>query len=340
MSSELSADELALYDRQLRVWGAEGQTLLKNSRLLIVNFTSLGCEITKNLVLAGVGAVELYDSGSVTEQDFSGGNFFLSENELGKSKVDNAIVDRVRDMNPRVNITSRSEAFQWEDSEYFNKFNLIIANNLTYEESVRLNTITRESGIALYLTFNNGVYGLAFNDLLINVSTYVEFKNPLARAVGPTSRNSEIVKVEKFYDGESEKFKERFTVKSQYKPFVESYRSSAFEKLTKRKRKNVSDLLSLYLSILETPTTDASELISAANKLQTKLHLNPLTEQTISETVPSFIAQQGTELSPACAIMGGALAQDIINFISKKTEPMNNLMVFDGVNYAMPIYEI
>ncbi|KAH3687575.1 hypothetical protein WICPIJ_001436 [Wickerhamomyces pijperi] len=343
MSNELSADEIALYDRQLRVWGAEGQTHLKNSRILLLNFTSLGCEIIKNLILAGVGSVEIYDSDTVKEQDFSAGNFFLSESELAKSKVDQAIIDRVRDLNPRVNVTARDEPILWEEHknmEYFRRFNLIIANNLSYEETVKLNAITREAGIALYLTVNHGIYGLAFNDLLINVSTYVDFKNPLARVVGPISRNSEIVKVEKFYDEESEKFKERFTVKSQYKPFIDTYTSSAFANLTKRKRKNVSELLSLFLSNLQTPTSDPTELISKANELQTKLQLNPLSEQTINTTVPSFLEQQGTEIAPVSAIMGGALAQDIINFISKKVEPMDNLMIFDGVNYSMPVYEM
>ena len=41
------------YDRQLRLWGANGQNLLESSHIALVGSTATGCEVLKNLVLPG-----------------------------------------------------------------------------------------------------------------------------------------------------------------------------------------------------------------------------------------------------------------------------------------------
>lgn len=42
------------YDRQLRLWSANGQSALESSHLLLINATATGTEILKNLVLPGI----------------------------------------------------------------------------------------------------------------------------------------------------------------------------------------------------------------------------------------------------------------------------------------------
>ena len=41
------------YDRQLRLWSANGQEALEKSKLCLINATATGTEILKNLVLPG-----------------------------------------------------------------------------------------------------------------------------------------------------------------------------------------------------------------------------------------------------------------------------------------------
>jgi len=41
------------YDRQLRLWSANGQEALENTKLCLINATATGTEILKNLVLPG-----------------------------------------------------------------------------------------------------------------------------------------------------------------------------------------------------------------------------------------------------------------------------------------------
>ena len=49
------------YDRQLRLWGAQGQRALAATTVVLVNATAAGTETLKNLVLPGVGAVHVVD---------------------------------------------------------------------------------------------------------------------------------------------------------------------------------------------------------------------------------------------------------------------------------------
>ena len=80
----LKKDEVALYDRQIRLWGMEAQTRLRNSKVLVINVGALANEIIKNIVLAGIGSLTILDANTVTESDL-GAQFFLEESDVGKN---------------------------------------------------------------------------------------------------------------------------------------------------------------------------------------------------------------------------------------------------------------
>lgn len=83
-AEELSADEIALYDRQLRLWGIEAQNRMRKANILLITMKTLANEIAKNLVLAGIGSLTVLDSGVVTESDVSS-QFFVTEEDIGKN---------------------------------------------------------------------------------------------------------------------------------------------------------------------------------------------------------------------------------------------------------------
>lgn len=80
----LSADEIALYDRQIRLWGAQAQERIRSANILLVSLRALGTEIAKNLTLAGISSLTIIDDEHVTEEDL-GAQFFLREEDVGKS---------------------------------------------------------------------------------------------------------------------------------------------------------------------------------------------------------------------------------------------------------------
>ena len=56
------------YDRQLRLWGAQGQKALSEAHVLLLGAGPAGTETLKNLVLPGVGRFTVVDGGVVEER--------------------------------------------------------------------------------------------------------------------------------------------------------------------------------------------------------------------------------------------------------------------------------
>ena len=55
----LSADEAKIYDRQIRVWGADAQLRLNNAKLLFAEVRGIFVEILKYVALAGAGEITI-----------------------------------------------------------------------------------------------------------------------------------------------------------------------------------------------------------------------------------------------------------------------------------------
>lgn len=79
----LSAEEMAQYDRQIRLWGAEAQQRIRSANILLISLRALGTEIAKNLTLAGVRSLTIIDDELIVEEDL-GAQFFIREEDIGK----------------------------------------------------------------------------------------------------------------------------------------------------------------------------------------------------------------------------------------------------------------
>lgn len=94
-------DEIALYDRQIRLWGVKAQERqvaapdrsssihladspqrLRTASVLVITMRALANEVVKNLVLAGIGSVTILDDHLVTEDDL-GSQFLISDQHIG-----------------------------------------------------------------------------------------------------------------------------------------------------------------------------------------------------------------------------------------------------------------
>lgn len=98
----LSALELERYDRQVRLFGLEGQLKLKRSRVLVAGLGGLGCPASLYLVAAGVGEVILVDSEVVELSNLNRQILYWTE-DVGRAKVDVA-VEKLRRLNPEVRV--------------------------------------------------------------------------------------------------------------------------------------------------------------------------------------------------------------------------------------------
>lgn len=59
--SALSKEEAQLYDRQLRLWGVQSQQRLQVSKVALVGINAAQSEIAKNIILAGLNELTIYD---------------------------------------------------------------------------------------------------------------------------------------------------------------------------------------------------------------------------------------------------------------------------------------
>ena len=87
----------SLYSRQLYVLGHEAMKRMGASNVLIVGLKGLGVEIAKNIALAGVKSLTLYDPTPVAITDLSS-QFFLHPEDVGKPR-DAVTAPRVAELN-------------------------------------------------------------------------------------------------------------------------------------------------------------------------------------------------------------------------------------------------
>jgi molybdopterin-synthase adenylyltransferase len=96
------ATQLARYARQAQVPGLDVDTL-KRTRIAVAGAGAVGNEVVKNLVLMGVGAIDLYDFDHVEIHNLTR-SVFLRESDIGLSKAQ-AVAQRAGEVDPQVRIT-------------------------------------------------------------------------------------------------------------------------------------------------------------------------------------------------------------------------------------------
>ncbi|CAB4253913.1 similar to Saccharomyces cerevisiae YPR180W AOS1 Subunit of a heterodimeric nuclear SUMO activating enzyme (E1) with Uba2p [Maudiozyma barnettii] len=337
-TGKLTADEIALYDRQIRLWGLAAQANMRSAKVLLINIGSIGTEISKNIVLSGIGNLCVLDNHIVREEDL-GCQFFLEKKDVGKLKVD-VCSPKIKDLNPRVNLTVDSDSLANKDELFFKQFDLIVATELRKDQITELNRISRKLNISLYVTGSNGLFSYIFVDLIEFVSEEEKLKTGRTTLTGEISSNRTIIEVDtRVDDDDPKKIFETIKTRNSYKPFDDMLQTATLEgKLTKRQVKRVNSIVPLTISYLTKIPSSVEELHK--NTLSTCDKLGIQSSTLKDEYIQQFYKQANVEFAPVAAIIGGAVAQDVINILGKRQSPLNNFIVFDGITLEMPIYEL
>ncbi|PCN51236.1 adenylyltransferase [Candidatus Geothermarchaeota archaeon ex4572_27] len=95
------------YDRQIRVWGREGQARLKRASVLVAGVGGLGSAAALYLVAAGVGRVVLVDPERVELSNLNRQVLYWTR-DVGKLKVECA-AEKLRELNPEVKVEAVPE---------------------------------------------------------------------------------------------------------------------------------------------------------------------------------------------------------------------------------------
>ncbi|KAI8984578.1 Appbp1-Uba3-Nedd8, an E1-ubiquitin-like protein complex with Atp [Mycotypha africana] len=149
------------YDRQLRLWATNGQKALEDANICLLNVSTTGCEMVKNLVLPGAGHVTIIDDSEVTKEDIQN-NFFLDKDSTGQSKANSAAA-LLQELNEDAKVDyleKNPEVLIDQSPGYFESFSLIIAVNMRDEYLSKLAQLCQQFGKVLFTIKSKGLVGM------------------------------------------------------------------------------------------------------------------------------------------------------------------------------------
>ncbi|PYH74066.1 E1 ubiquitin-activating protein AOS1 [Aspergillus vadensis CBS 113365] len=342
----ISADEIALYDRQIRLWGVKAQEKLRSANILLITFKALANEVAKNLVLAGIGSLTIVDHEVVTEEDL-GAQFFINQEHLGQNRAQ-AAAPSVRAMNPRVQLRIDTEDIHLKQPDFFAQFDITIATELDFATYTTINAACRIANRPFYAAGLHGFYGFMFADLISHDFVIERTKSNVPSATQETPTRSILNITTK---KENEKVIEMVTKREVYSPLILANTSPLPEEFTRiaRKRKQVTPLLTCLRALWEYQKSSGGALPTFSHQdleLFTKHARDCHQELKLDITtldagfLRTFLQNLGSELSPVAACVGGYLAQDVINVLSAREHPLQNMLLFDGERSTAPIYPL
>ncbi|KAL8233349.1 hypothetical protein R6Q57_003127 [Mikania cordata] len=148
------------YDRQLRIWGEQGQAALEKASICLLNCGPTGSETLKNLVLGGIGSITVVDGSKVDNGDL-GNNFMVNESSLGqpKAKCVCAFLQELNDAVKAKFIEEHPVTLIETNPSFFSQFTLVVATQLVEDSMVKLDRICCDANVMLIFARSYGLSG-------------------------------------------------------------------------------------------------------------------------------------------------------------------------------------
>jgi ubiquitin-like 1-activating enzyme E1 A len=321
---------------------------IRKANILLIRVKALANEVAKNLVLAGIGSLTIIDDEQVTADDL-GAQFFIQEADVGKNRAE-AAAPEIRKLNPRVNVHVDTDNILAKPdlAAFFSPFNVIIATDLDFPTTSTINVASRMQGKAFYAGGAHGMYGYIFADLNAHTFQIERKKANISTVIGPETTTRSIVSATtKRENGE---LKEVVVKREEYTPLLLANTSPLPPEIlnNRRKLRQVTPLLPCLRALWDfekelgrLPTHARSDLQAFTTKATEKHKELQLPIETLkSEFLRSFLQNLGSEVAPVTAFLGGQLAQDVINVLGMREQPIQNFVLFDGGEFQAPVYSL
>ena len=224
----------------------------------------------------------------------------------------------------------------------------MIATDLDLPTLSTINASSRLCNRPFYAAQSHGFYGYIFADLISHdyVIEREKSNRPTALMTETITRSIIGTSTRK----ENGKVVEIVTKREIYSPIILANTSPLpTEQFSSRRRKlQVPPLLTCLRALWEfqgisgaLPSHSHADL-ALFTSLATEKHkeLQLPTETLKSEFLRSFLQNIGSELAPVTAFLGGQLAQDVINVLGQREQPIQNFLLFDGEECKGPVYAL
>jgi ubiquitin-like 1-activating enzyme E1 A len=260
-----------------------------------------------------------------------------------------AAAPQIQKLNPRVKLHVDTSDIRQKGHEFYGAFDLVIATDLDFPSSSLLNAACRlANNRPFYAAGAHGFYGYIFVDLASHEYIIERVKPNIPTKLGKETITREIIATQT--KKENGQIMETVTKRELYSPLILANSSPLPTSIrnVRRRLRQVTPLLSCLRALWDfqkmhnhTPQHNRADLVAfteLATQKHSELQLPP--ETLKSEFLRKFLQNLGSELAPVTAILGGLLAQDVINVLGKREQPIQNLCLFDGEEYNVPVYSL
>ena len=225
---------------------------------------------------------------------------------------------------------------------------MVIATDLELSTLSTINAACRLCNRPFYAAGSQGFFGFIFADLIThdyvlereksNIPTIVKAETPTRSVIATTTKK------------EHGKLKEIVTKREIYSPIILANSSPVPTEhmSTYRRKKAVTPLLACLRALWEfqnisgTLPSHSRADIELFTTLATEKHKELLLPPETLDSVflRRFLQNIGSELAPVTAFLGGQLAQDVINVLGQREQPIQNFLLFDGEESKGPVYAL
>ncbi|KAI8928835.1 hypothetical protein BC831DRAFT_446751 [Entophlyctis helioformis] len=325
---QLTVEEAKLYDRQIRLWGMEAQQRMRTSRILVAGCTGLANEVLKNIVLAGVGSITVLDAGTVVPRDL-GSQFFLRDSDVGKNRAE-AVAPRVQQLNPRVKVVACTRPIDQLEDGFFDDFDLVCVISTNPSVLTKINSIARAKSLSFWGAAIMGMYGYIFSDhgpeYRYMTTHHAAAPTATAAATATAAKTDAASRVEQSLS---------------YCSFADAVTHATFgaTKMDRRFKRKAHPLYFALRVLWEAwtehgrfpdPSHDAQldELLATKTAAMAKAECDPAFLP--DDLLKAVAAVVDRELQPACAVLGGLLAQELLKVLSRSEAPFHNVLLYDS----------
>ena len=156
----LTENELKRYERQIRIFGADGQEKLKNAKVFVAGAGGLGSAISIYLAAAGIGRIRIVDHEKIELSNLNRQILHWDE-DIGREKAASA-EEKLKKINPDVSLEAISETIEENNVlELVDDFDLIVDAMDNFHTRYLLNRTAIVKNIPFFHGAINGLYGQA-----------------------------------------------------------------------------------------------------------------------------------------------------------------------------------
>lgn len=280
----------------------------------------------------------------VVADDDLGAQFFIEEQHMGQNRAQ-AAAPQIRKLNPRVTLYVDTEPIKPRPPEYYTSFDMVIATDLDLGTLSTINAACRLCSRPFYAAGSYGFYGFIFADLISHEYVLEREKSNVPTVPKAETPTRSIIDIST--KKEHGKLVELVTKRETYSPIILANTSPIpAEHLSSRRRKlQIPPLLTCMRALWEFQSisgnlpshshADLELFTTLATEKHKELQLPP--ETLRSDFLRSFLQNIGSEIAPVTAFLGGQLAQDVINVLGQREQPIQNFLLFDGEESKGPV---